>query len=289
MSHTEANRRSWNAAARAHHSHRPGQAAFLRAGGLTVFPEERDLLGDLAGRRLLHLLCNAGQDSLSLAALGAEVTGVDVSDEAVGLARRLSAESDIPAQFVRADVYDYLAEAGAAGQYFDRVYCGYGAVCWLRDLDAFAAGVAGILAPGGRFALMEFHPASNMLDRDWRLAHDYPQGGVLLELAGVGDYVGESGAGLAPAGFDPGVAGFVNPHPCYLYRWGLGEVVSALAGAGLRLLALREYCYVNGEQPFAGMRVGADRRVYPPESAPAVPLMYGLAAERESQRRETLP
>jgi SAM-dependent methyltransferase len=276
----EANRRSWNAAAPAHHSHRPGQATFLRAGGLTIFPEERELLGDLAGGRLLHLLCNAGQDSLSLASLGAKVTGVDISDEAVGLARQLSDESGIPASFVRANVYDYLGEAGAGGAQFERIYCGYGAVCWLHDLGAFAAGVASVLAPGGRFALMEFHPASNMLDRDYRMAHDYPQGGALLELDGVGDYVGASGAGLAPAGFDPGVAGFVNPHPCYLYRWGVGEVVSALAGAGLRILSLREYCYVNGERPFSGMRAGEGRRVYPPDGAPAVPLMYGLAAEK---------
>jgi SAM-dependent methyltransferase len=277
---TEANRRSWNAAAPAHQSHRPGQAAFLRAGGLTIFPEERALLGEIGGRRLLHLLCNAGQDSLSLAALGAEVTGVDISDEAVGLARGLSAESGIPARFLRADVYDYLAEARAAGERFELIYCGYGAVCWLHDLAAFAQGVAELLAPGGRFALMEFHPASNMLGRDWRLAHDYPQGGALLELAGVGDYVGASGAGLAPAGFAPGAEGFINPHPCYLYRWGLGEVVSALAGAGLRILALHEYCYINGERPFANMRPGENRRLYPPEGAPAVPLMYGLAAER---------
>lgn len=277
---TEANRRSWNAAARAHNSHRPGQAAFLREGGITLFPEERALLGDVAGRRLLHLLCNAGQDSLSLASLGADVTGVDLSDEAIGLARQLSAESGLPARFVCADAYGYLAGAAAAGERFDRVYCGYGAICWLHDLATFAAGVAALLAPGGRFALMEFHPASNMLDDGWRLARDYPQGGALLELDGVGDYVSASGDGLAPAGFAPGVAGFVNPHPCYLYRWGVGEVVSALAGAGLRILALHEYCYVNGERPFPDMRAGEGRRAYPPPGAPAVPLMYGLAAER---------
>ncbi|MBX0327220.1 class I SAM-dependent methyltransferase [Oscillochloris sp. ZM17-4] len=275
---TESNRRSWNAVAPAHQSHRPGQAAFLRAGGLTLFPEERELLGELAGLRLLHLLCNAGQDTLSLASLGAAATGVDISDEAIGIARQLSEDSGIPARFVRADVYDYLAEA--AGAQFDRIYLGYGAICWLHDLAGFARGVVDILAPGGRLALMEFHPASNMLSPSWRLAHGYPQGGALLELDGVGDYVGAAGDGLAPAGFAPGAGGFVNPHPCYLYRWGVGEVVSALAGAGLRILTLREYCYVNGERPFDAMRPGEGRRMYPPEGAPDVPLMYGLAAEK---------
>jgi hypothetical protein len=65
-----------------------------------------------------------------------------------------------------------------------------------------------------------------------------------------------------------------------LFRWGLGEVVSALAGAGLRLVRLEEYPYLNGERQFSGMRELAGRRLVPPEGVPAVPLMYGLAAEK---------
>lgn len=278
----ERNRRSWNAVVPAHESHRPGQAAFLRGGGSTLFPEELGLLGELRGRRLLHLLCNAGHDSLSLAARGATVTGVDLSDEAIARARALSAASGIAARFVRADVYEFLAAPPAP---FDLIYGGYGVICWLHDLAAFARGVAAALAPGGRFALVEFHPASNMLDPAWRLAHSYPAGGAQLPLDGVGDYVGAAGAGLAPAGFATGVQGFVNPHPCLLYRWGVGEVVSALAGAGLRITALREYLYVNGERPFAGMEPGPGRRWLPPPDVPAVPLMYGLAAEKDDERR----
>lgn len=278
----EQNRRSWNAAVPAHERHRPGQAAFLRGGGRTVFPEELELLGDLRGARLLHLLCNAGQDSLSLAAMGATVTGVDLSDEAIARARRLSAESGIPADFARADVYDYLA--GAPGP-FERIYAGYGAICWLPDLAGFARGVAAALAPGGRFALMEFHPASNMFDAEWRLAQSYPAGGAPLALDGVGDYVGASGGGLAPAGFAEDAGAFVNPHACLLFRWGLGEVVSALAGAGLRLTALREYPFVNGERPFARMAPGPGRRWLPPPELPTIPLMYGLAAEKDHEQR----
>lgn len=272
------NRRSWNAAVVAHESHRPGQGAFLRGGGSTLFPEELELLGELRGRRLLHLMCNAGQDSLSLAALGAAVTGVDLSDEAIGRARRLSEESGIGARFVEADVYAFLSDLH---ERFDLLYGGYGVICWLPDLAGFAQAAAAALTPGGRFALMEFHPASNMLDAEWRLANSYPDGGEPLDLAeGVGDYVGASGGGLAPGGFAEGGNLFRNPHPCRLFRWGVGEVVSAVAAAGLRVTALREYPYVNGERPFARMRPGPGRRWLPPHDVPAIPLMYGLAAEK---------
>lgn len=278
---TEQNRRSWNAVVPAHTSHRADEAAFLRNGGSTLFPEELALLGDIRGCRLLHLLCNTGADSLSLAARGAIVTGVDLSDAAIAYAQALSESSGISATFVQADVYEYIATAVANNVRFERIYAGYGVICWLRDLDAFAAGIAALLASGGRFVLMEFHPASNMFTADWRLAHAYPQGGARLELPGVGDYVGAAAGGLSPSGFLPGVRDFTNPEPCILYRWGLGEVVTALAQAGLRLRELHEYCYVNGERPFERMVPAEGRRLRPPPDVPAIPLMYGLAVERD--------
>ena len=79
----ETNRLAWNAATQAHNSHKGDQARYLREGGSTLFPEEVELLGGLAGKSLVHLQCNAGQDTLSLAKLGATVTGVDISDEAI--------------------------------------------------------------------------------------------------------------------------------------------------------------------------------------------------------------
>ena len=93
----EQNRLSWNAVAGAHESHRGDLAGFLRSGGSTLFPEELELLGPLEGKTLAHLQCNAGGDSLSLALRGAEVTGVDFSDEAILRARALSEEAGIPA------------------------------------------------------------------------------------------------------------------------------------------------------------------------------------------------
>ncbi len=127
--------------------------------------------------------------------------------------------------------------------------------------------------------LVDFHPAADVFDADWNPARDYPSGGEPLVLEeGVGDYVAESGGALTPAGFAEGVADFRNPEPCHLFRWGLGEVVTALAGAGLRITALEEYPHSNGERHFAGMREIEGRRMVPPEGVPVIPLMYGLRA-----------
>lgn len=275
------NRRSWNAVVGAHDSHRGDLAGFLEAGGSTLFPEELRLLGDPLGKTVAHLQCNSGGDTLSLAGLGADVTGVDLSDEAVGSARRLSEKSGIPARFVRADVYDWLAEVARDAGRFDAVFASYGVVCWLPDLTSWAGGIEAILAPGGRFVLVDFHPAAEVFDEGWNLARDYPSGGepLLLER-GVGDYVADSGGALTPAGFAEGVGGFRNPEPCHLFRWALGEVVTALAGAGLKITALEEYPYSNGERHFTRMRELPGRRMVPPENVPAVPLMYGLRAEK---------
>ena len=277
----EQNRRSWNAVVGAHDSHRGDLAGFLGAGGSTLFPEERCLLGDLTGETVAHLQCNSGGDTLGLAALGADVTGVDLSDRAVLSARRLSEESGIAARFVRADVYDWLAETAEAGRRFDVAFASYGVVCWLPDLALWASGIQGVLAPGGRFVLLDFHPAADVFDEAWNVARDYPSGGEPLPLEeGVGDYVAASGGGLAPAGFAQGVGAFENPEPCYLFRWGLGEVVTALAEAGLDITALEEYPYSNGERHFGRMRELPGRRMVPPADVPDVPLMYGVRAER---------
>src|SRR5215471_19282234 len=102
----EENRLSWDAATVAHNSHKGDQAAFLRNGGSTLYPEEIEVLGDVRGLSVVHLQCNAGQDTLSIAQLGAVMTGVDISDTAIDFARQLSQDSGIPATFVRSDVYD---------------------------------------------------------------------------------------------------------------------------------------------------------------------------------------
>lgn len=286
MSHPlhEQNRKSWNHATVAHNSHKGDQAEFLRGGGSTLFPEELALLGDLVGQRLVHLQCNSGQDTLSLAARGAIATGVDISDEAVAFARRLSADSGIPATFERADVYDWFEAAPRAA--FDRVFSSYGALGWLSDLPAWARGVAQILAPEGRLVVMEFHPEVFLLtetDGVLGLVRG-PTTGRVDWAEGVGDYVADAQAGLLHgATYLEGVVEFENPEPSHEFGYTLGSIVDAVARSGLVIEQLSEYPYSNGYKPFSTMVDLGQRRWALPPGVPGVPIMYGLCARRPAR------
>jgi SAM-dependent methyltransferase len=277
----QANRLSWNAATAAHNSHKQDQAEFFRNGGSTLFPEEIELLGDVKGKLLLHLQCNAGQDTLSLAALGAVATGVDISDEAIEFARRLSSDSGIEAHFERADVYDWLAEAGQMPARYDIVFSSYGALVWLSDLRAWAAGVSRVLKPGGRLVLMEFHPFAMVFDDDW--SHRFPYFGEGQEMTwedGIGDYVAMSGPALSPSGYLEGVQEFKNPYPSHEFAHSLADLITAVLGGGLILETWREYPYSNGARLFEKMVEGPANRMFPPPEVPSLPMMYGMVARK---------
>jgi SAM-dependent methyltransferase len=272
--HHELNRLSWNAATRVHNAHKHDQAAFLRGGGSTLFPEEIELVGEVAGRKVVHLQCNAGQDTLSIARLGAEVLGVDISDEAIAFAETLSADSGIPARFVRQDVYDWLEEAPPG--WADVVFASYGALGWLSDLRTWAAGIRKVLAPGGRLVVVEFHPAAMMFDASFHLRWPYASPDPITMADGVGDYVGEAHGALSPSGHVEAPA-FANPHPTVERAWGLGDVLGAVLGAGLRIERFEEYAYSNGCRLLPSL-VPDGGRFVPPPGVPSFPLMFGLVA-----------
>lgn len=276
----EQNRRSWNYITPIHNSHKQSQGQYLRQGGSTLFPEEVELLGSISSRRLVHLQCNCGQDSLSLVQLGALVTGVDISDEAIAFAKQLSQESGLAAQFIRSDVYDWLPQAVQAEERYDVAFSSYGALCWLSDLHSWARGISAILAPGGRLVVMEFHPFVQTLDEDWQLRYPYSSGGKPLYFdEGIGDYVGGAEGALSPSGYEPGLSPGANPIGNFEYFWGVGDICTALMTAGLELALLREYPYINGCRFFHRMRQIAGRRMVPPEDLPQeLPLMLGLVA-----------
>ena len=277
----EQNRRSWNAVTDAHNSHKRDQAGFLRRGGSTLFPEEIARAGDVTGQRLLHLQCNCGQDTLSFARRGAEVTGVDISDEAITFARQLSEDSGIPGEFIRSDIYDWLADASDRAGQFDIVFASYGVMIWLSDLTSWARGIATVLKPGGRLVLLEFHPMLTTLEADWTVTYPAIGGQVTRFSEGIGDYVGFVEGVLSPSGHEEGVRDFENPHLTVEFAWSVGEIVTALLDAGLTLRQLREYPYSNGFAPFEGFRALEGGRFTTPADRPAIPMMFGIVAGKD--------
>ena len=123
---------------------------------------DRPRLGDLTGQRGVHLQCHIGTDTLSLARLGARMTGLDFSSAALAHARRLAQRTGIDIDFHEADVYDAVDALGPAA--FDFVYTGVGALCWLPDVSSWARVAADLLRPGGRLFIREAHPVLWALD-----------------------------------------------------------------------------------------------------------------------------
>ncbi len=277
----EQNRRSWNAITPIHNAHKGDQAAFLRGGGSTLFPEELELLGPLQGKRLVHLQCNCGQDSLSLAARGADVTGVDIADAAVEFATQLSADSGIAASFERSDLFEWF-DAHGGKRAFDVAFSSYGTIGWLHDLQRWGRGVASVLGPGGRLVLLEFHPLCWCISPEGRWIDEYLNDAPIREATGVGDYVGKAAGALSPwAQPGQGPTDFENPEPAISYQWSVGEIVQSLADAGLRIEQLREYPYANGCQIHEGMIETEGRRFVMPDAVPGMPLMLGVVARRD--------
>lgn len=256
------------------------QARFLREGGTTLFPEELELLGAVDGHRLLYLKCQQGHGALSLARLGATVTGIDADESVIASARQLSQDADISATFDVAKACDWLAESSRSAQ-FDIVFCSYGVFWSLSELRSWARGVANVLAPGGRLVCVDFHPTALMFDEHWQPVYPYTTRGRPLKLERrVHEYVIPSGLAVALDEYREEMQALPNPTPVLEYFWGLGEILSALLEAGLQLDVFREYDYVNGSRLFVEMQAAEEHRWLPPDHVPNIPLMFGLVADK---------
>jgi SAM-dependent methyltransferase len=169
-----ANRRNWDERVAIHRRDRAGFYAMDRflAGEKELQAIGSGELGDVAGKRLIHLQCHFGIDTLILARHGARVTGLDFSPAAIAEAKALATETGLAAEFVCADIYD--ARENVTGD-FDIVYTTWGTICWLPDIPRWAQVIAALLAPGGYLYFADAHP--NMLileERDGRLVHEFP-------------------------------------------------------------------------------------------------------------------
>lgn len=201
--------------------------------GVVRFDRER--LGELNGLDGVHLQCHIGTDTMSLARLGARMTGLDFSPASLDQARRLAALTGTPVHFVESDVYSAVDVLPAGS--FDLVYTGIGALCWLPDVARWARVVAALLRPGGRLFIRDGHPMLFSIDdtHSDRLVVDYPyfERDEPLIFDDGGTYVDTDATFTA--------------NRTHEWSHGLGETVSALLDAGLQLTNLVEHDSVPWE------------------------------------------
>ena len=203
--------------------------AQVRAGGITLDDSVLSEVGDVAGRSLLHLQCHLGLGTLSWARMGAVATGVDFSEETITAGQCLSRELGLAATDICADIYDL---ATALYQQYDIVFTSDGVWPWLPDLDRCAQIVIGCLKPGGVFYMRDIHPIRRVLKPPRPDASGTP-----VEVG----YVAQA----EPVRFEErgsySVPEHDSVHTAYYWQHGLGEIVTTLCAAGLRLEFLHEF------------------------------------------------
>jgi len=213
----------------------------FKSGKSSLFPIESEEIGKVDGKSLLHLQCHFGMDTLSFARLGAKVTGVDFSDKAIKLASQLSEELNIPAKFIKANIYDiptFLNEK------FDIVFTSNGAICWLPDLYKWADIIDYCLKPGGTFYITDNHPFGNLIDEKFKDAFQ------------VGyDYFNDG----EPYFFDGDDGAYVDSniklqnYATYDWFHPLGEIINSLLKVNLELEFLHEF-------PFSFFQIHPDMK-----------------------------
>ncbi len=221
----ETNKKTWDKKVGIHATSDFYNLEAFKKGETSLKHYELDALGDVSGKSLLHLQCHFGQDTLSWSRMGAQCTGVDISEKAIELARDLNTELGLDATFVCCNVLDTSVHIK---DQFDIVFTSYGVIGWLPDLKPWGNMIAERLKPGGTFYIVEFHPIVWMfdyLDDKPIIKYGYHQKEVIYE-----EYKGT----------------YADPESSMIskeFGWnhGLAEVISSLSEAGLTIEYAREY------------------------------------------------
>lgn len=221
----EVNRQLWNRRTEVHFTSEFYDVKGFLEGKNSLNSIELELLGDLKNKKILHLQCHFGQDSISLSRLGASVTGVDLSDKAIEKGKELAGQAGTEVRFVCCDLYDLEQHLNET---FDIVFTSYGTIGWLPDLSKWAKIVSQFLKPGGMFVFAEFHPVIWMFDYDFKtVAYDYFNSGPIVETEN-GSYA-DRNADLQ--------------HSSVSWNHGISEVLNSLMVQGLQIQVFNEYNY----------------------------------------------
>lgn len=256
------NRESWDKKVEPHQSSEFYFMEEFMAGKNSLNSIELALMGDVKGKKILHLQCHFGQDSLSLARMGAKVTGVDFSPKAIERAKLLAKELGQEVDFILSDVYQ-LPEV-LKGE-FDMVFTSFGVLGWLRSMKDWARVVSHFLKPQGKLFLIEFHPFVWMYDEDFtHLKYSYfNQGPIVEEFEGT--YANRE-------------ADIKNKYVSWNHP--LSDIFSSLISADIELLDFKEYNY-SPYDCFKQNKKIADRKFQIPILGAGAPHVYSLVGVKK--------
>ena len=189
---------------------------------------EKEELGDVSGKSLLHLQCHFGMDSLSWQRMGAEVTGVDFSDNSIELARKLNKELGLKAKFICSNIYNLKEQLTKK---FDIVFTSYGVLTWLDNLKKWGEIISYFLKPGGTFYIIEFHPCTNIFENEdytteLKVTYPYFFKSIPMKFAADGSYADRE----APVTL-----------PSYEWPYSVGDILNSLINGGLTIKFFHEF------------------------------------------------
>ena len=262
----EANRKMWDEFVPINANSEMYRLEEFKQGANKLKSLELSEVGDVKGKSLLHLQCHFGMDTLSWARMGARVTGMDFSPKGIEMAQSLSKELNIPGRFICSNLYDLPSHLD---EQFDIVFTSYGALCWLPDIPRWAQIAASFVKPGGFFYIAEFHPFSYVFDDDKNckeLKVRYPYFQTEPMRFPVENSYADENAKIATT-MD------------YEWMYGVGQVVTSLIDAGLRVDFLHEFpftCYA--QIPF--MEKGQDGYWRLPGEDQWIPLTFSVKASK---------
>ncbi len=262
MDYIQINKKSWDNRVDAHLESTFYDVKGFLQGNTSLKDIELNLLGDLDGKSVLHLQCHFGQDTISLARLGAKVTGVDFSEKAISSAKELAQKSHANATFISCDIYDLPQHLT---QQFDIVFTSYGTIGWLPDLEKWAKIVSRFLKPNGQFIFVEFHPVVWMYDDDFtHIKYRYFNSGPIQE-AETGTYADKD-------------AEISSEY--VMWNHGVGEVINSLIASGLDINSLDEFDY--SPYPCFNHTIEVAPKMYRIEHlGDKIPMVYAIVATKK--------
>jgi 2-polyprenyl-3-methyl-5-hydroxy-6-metoxy-1,4-benzoquinol methylase len=230
--------------------------SFLRGKSSLNEIELREL-GDVKGKKILHLQCHFGMDSLSLARMGADVTGIDLSDKAIDEAKKLNDQLSLNAKFICCNVYDLKDHLN---EQFDIVFTSYGVIGWLPDLNEWAEIISHFLKPDGFFYMVEFHPVVWMLDEDFKEVKYYYHNQEIIVTDSQGTYTDRN-------------ADIQSKEYCWNHS--ISEVLNSLLSQKLQLEFFNEYSY-SPYACFKNVIQGSDGNWRVKDLEDKIPMVYSL-------------